>query len=173
MSLDHRELTAMKERLEAFRKDIPAFMEQLAVGEGVYAAGQAKRVCKEDGIVNTGNYRENWHAGSKAMAAGGGAVHDGARPRRGGCSYTIDVYNNAAYASELEYGFRSHFVPGYWAGKTFVYQPGFPGGMYVGPKGGYQPGHYTLMRALRRTRDTQAARLQRKTDRKLREVMDG
>lgn len=86
-----------------------------------------------------------------------------------GTSYKIDVYNNLDYAKHLEYGFRSHFVPGYWEGHTFVYQPGFPGGMYVGPYNGFVRGHFTLMRAIRRTKQTQDARLQRKQDKIIRE----
>ena len=97
--------------------------------------------------------------------------HDGSRPKRYGKKLQIDVYNNIKYASELEHGFRSHFVPGEWEGETFVYKEFKPGaddnpdgGMYVGPKGGFVKGHWVMKRAIRNTKATQDARLKRKIE---------
>lgn len=164
MSVNFSELSAFAERVEQMRKEMPHIMEQLVVGEGVYAVKQARLICKMDGIVNNGTYRMNFHAGNRAMMDPGQEEYDGSGVRRAGNAYKIDVYNNLAYAKHLEYGFRSHFVPGYWEGDTFVYQPGFPGGMYVGPHNGFVNGHFTLRRAVRRTKQTQDARLGRKMD---------
>ena len=165
MSVDFSEITEMRKRMEALAGEMPEIMEQLVIGEGVYAVGQARRICKEEGIVNNGTYRMSFHAGNKALALGADErVYDGGRVRRSGDRYSIDVYNALDYAKHLEYGFRSHFVPGYWAGSTFVYQPGYPGGMYVGPYNGFVEGHFTLRRAVRRTEQTQAARLTRKLE---------
>ena len=169
MSMDYRELLAFEERLAGLRDRVPEIMERLIVGEGGYAVGNARRICKEDHIVNNGTYRLNFHSGDKALGYGGAGEYDGSAPRRSGNTYKIDVYNNLDYAKHLEYGFRSHFVPGHWEGHTFVYQPGFPGGMYVGPNNGFVQGHFTLRRAVRRTKQTQDARLRRKTDRIIRE----
>lgn len=169
MSVDNRQMEQFQRKLEALRDSVPKLMNRLVVGEGVYAVGQARKICKAEGIVNNGTYRMNFHAGTRALAHGGEAAHDGSPPRRSGLSYKIDVYNNLDYAKHLEYGFRSHFVPGYWAGNTFVYQPGFPGGMYVGPKNGFVQGRFTLLRAVRRTKATQDARLKRKADQIIRE----
>ncbi|SBV94346.1 hypothetical protein KL86CLO1_10501 [uncultured Eubacteriales bacterium] len=169
MSVDNSELMAFQRKLEALRDSMPQVMEQLVVGEGVYAVKQARSICKEDGIVNNGTYRMNFHAGNRAMIDPGGAEYDGSPVLKSGTSYKIDVYNNLDYAKHLEYGFRSHFVPGYWEGHSYVYQPGFPGGMYVGPYNGFVRGHFTLMRAIRRTKQTQDARLQRKADKIIRE----
>lgn len=83
-------------------------MVSLAVGEGRYARDQARKICKEENIVNTGDYRRNFKSGTKAIRAGN--------------SYKIDVFNNLDYAKPLEYGFRSHFVPGHWEGNSFKYQ---------------------------------------------------
>lgn len=143
MSVDFSGITEMRKRMEALADDMPKIMEQLVIGEGVYAVGQARRICKEDGIVNNGTYRMNFHAGDKALSLGANEkAYDGGKIRRSGPLYSIDVYNNLDYAKHLEYGFRSHFVPGYWAGHTFVYQPGFPGGMYVGPYNGFVNGAF-------------------------------
>lgn len=156
MSVDNSELVAFQAQLQALENDIPEIMDQLAVGEGRYARDQARKICKEEGIVNTGDYRRNFKSGTKAI--------------RAGRSYKIDVFNNLDYAKPLEYGFRSHFVPGHWEGSSFVYQKNDPeGGMYVGPPGGFVRGHFTLLRAVKRTKQTQAARLNRKMDRIIRD----
>lgn len=152
MSVDNSELVAFQNQLQALENDIPEIMDQLAVGEGRYARDQARKICKEEGIVNTGDYRRNFKSGTKAI--------------RAGRAYKIDVFNNIDYAKPLEYGFRSHFVPGHWEGSSFVYQKNDPeGGMFVGPPGGFVRGHFTLLRAVKRTKTTQAARLNRKMDR--------
>ena len=152
MSVDNSELVAFQNQLQALENDIPEIMDQLAVGEGRYARDQARKICKEEGIVNTGDYRRNFKSGTKAI--------------RAGRAYKIDVFNNLDYAKPLEYGFRSHFVPGHWEGSSFVYQKNDPeGGMFVGLPGGFVRGHFTLLRAVKRTKTTQAARLNRKMDR--------
>ena len=152
MSVDNSELVAFQNQLQALENDIPEIMDQLAVGEGRYARDQARKICKEEGIVNTGDYRRNFKSGTKAI--------------RAGRAYKIDVFNNLDYAKPIEYGFRSHFVPGHWEGSSFVYQKNDPeGGMFVGPPGGFVRGHFTLLRAVKRTKTTQAARLNRKMDR--------
>ena len=152
MSVDNSELVAFQNQLQALENDIPEIMDQLAVGEGRYARDQARKICKEEGIVNTGDYRRNFKSGTKAI--------------RAGRAYKIDVFNNLDYAKPLEFGFRSRFVPGHWEGSSFVYQKNDPeGGMFVGPPGGFVRGHFTLLRAVKRTKTTQAARLNRKMDR--------
>lgn len=124
MSVDNSELMAFQNQIQALKDDIPEIMDSLAVGEGRYARDQARKICKEENIVNTGDYRRNFKSGTKAIRAGN--------------SYKIDVFNNLDYAKPLEYGFRSHFVPGHWEGNSFKYQRNDPdGGMYVGPAGGY------------------------------------
>ncbi len=144
--MDIKELTQLRDRLA--RVDSASIMDRLVVGEGINARDNARRICKREKIVNTGAYRRGFMSGTAAI--------------REGNRYKIDVYNNTDYAKHLEYGFRSHFVPGHWEGNTFVYKRGSKTGMYVGPKGGYVPGHYTLRRALLETKRTQDARLQRK-----------
>lgn len=174
MSVDFSEISEMRKRMEALADDMPKIMEQLVIGEGVYAVTQARRICKEEGIVNNGTYRMNFHTGNRASAPSISAeAYDGKRIRQKGSNYFIDVYNNLDYAQHLEHGFRSHFVPGYWQGHTFVYQPGFPGGMYVGPYNGFVPGHFVLRRAIRRTKLTSDARIQRKFDSILNQRING
>ncbi len=148
MSVDNSELVAFAAAIQALKDDVPDILDSLAVGEGMYARDQARKICKQDGIVNTGAYRLNFKCGKKAI--------------RHGKAYKIDVFNNLDYAKHLEYGFRGHFVPGHWDGSSFVYQPKDPeGGMYVK----FNPGHFVLRRAIKRTKTTQAARLDRKMNR--------
>lgn len=152
MSVDNSELVAFQAKIQALKDDIPEIMDSLVVGEGMYARDQARKICKNEGIVNTGNYRRNFKCGARAI--------------RSGSFHKIDIFNGLDYAKPLEYGFRSHFVPGHWDGSSFVYQRNDPdGGMHVGPRGGYVRGHFTLRRAVKRTKTTQAARLNRKINR--------
>lgn len=141
-------------------KDVPAFMDECAVAEGRFARTWAVRLARQQrfppgsskegkmNLHNTGNYINSFHSGDRAV--------------RSGLYYKIDVFNNADYAKHIEFGFRSHWVPGYFAGKVFVYQPGFPGGMYVGPKNGFVPGSFIIKKAVEYTKQTQDARLSRK-----------
>lgn len=156
MSVDNSELLAFQAKLQALKDDIPEIMDSLAVDEGRYARDQARKICKEEKIVNTGDYQRNFKSGTKAIRAGN--------------SYKIDIYNNVNYAKHLEYGFRNHFVPGHWEGESFVYQKNDPaGGMYVSDDGGYVKGHFTLRRAVKCTKITQAQRLKRKINKILNE----
>ena len=170
MSVDTRGLLAFQKQLEALREDIPEIMNQLIIGEGVYAVKQARYICKQEKISrsekeSTGAYRNNFHAGDKALMFDGKDQYDGAKPKRSGTRYRIDFYNNLNYAKPLEHGFRGHFVPGKWEGKTFVYEKGAKEGMYVP----FHRGHFTLKRAKRRTENTQEARLKRKINAILKE----
>ena len=86
--------------LVALQADLPEIMDHLAVGEGRFARDQARKICTEENIINTGDYRRNFKSSSKAI--------------RTGTAYKIDVFNNLDYAKPLEYGFRGHFVPGHY-----------------------------------------------------------
>lgn len=162
MIVDHRELERWEGDIEKLIEDIPEIMSKLVVGEGEYAVKQAKLICKNDSpdIVNSGDYRRNFKSEKRAT--------------RRGKDYSVRFYNNLNYAIHLEHGFRSHFVPGHWEGNTFVYNRDDPeGGMFVGPKNGFVPGHYTLRRAETQTYATQRARLKRKWSAELRRRLNG
>lgn len=157
MSVNRNELTQWIGQLEALKDDVPDILSEIAVGEGVYAVKQARLICKNDvpDIVNSGDYRRNWKSDKKAKRAG----------RR----FIVRFYNPLDYAGHLEHGFRSHFVPGHWDGNTFVYSRDDPGGgMFVGPKSGYVRGHFTMKRAVKKTKDSQPARVNRKMDQAIR-----
>lgn len=160
MAVEKRDLTQYIQQLQALKADVPAIMEKIAVGEGSYAVRQARMICKADGIVNTGQYRRNWQSDKTA--------------KRSGRRYIVRFYNPLDYAGHLEHGFRSHFVPGHWEGKTFVYGRNDPaGGIFVGGKAGYVRGKFVMRRAVRRTKDTQQARVTRKINQEIKRCMEG
>lgn len=137
--------------LVALQADLPEIMDQLAVGEGRFARDQARKICTEENIINTGDYRRNFKSSSKAI--------------RTGTAYKIDVFNNLNYAKPLEYGFRGHFVPGkYLSGP---YREKFPDGMYVK----FKPGRYTLERAIEETKRTQESRIERKLNKEIKKYL--
>ena len=175
MSVNNKELVALERKLARLGKDISPEIEQIIIAEGVYAAGRAKAIAtSESGLHNTGDYKNNMHAGNKAITYNGSADYDGSRPRKSGNSYRIDLYNNLDYASHLEYGFRAHFVPGHWEGRSFVYQRGDKeGGMFVGKPGQVIRGHHAITRAAKDTKATQGARITRKLNEILEKHMGG
>lgn len=152
--------------LKKLKKDMPELMSMLLLQEGEFAVKQAKLdATKEPDTVNTGFYRESFHCGKVGTIDGKKRVrkaHDGAKVRKFGKKYKIDVYNSSDYAQHLEYGFRSHFVPGEWKGKTFVYDRNAKTGMYVGKPGDYVRGKFHLKHGIDAAKKTQAPRLARK-----------
>ena len=164
MGVKKNELVQWIGGLEALKDDVPEIMSQIAVGEGQYAVRQARLICTEDpsepkrqktGVVNTGEYRRTWKSDKTA--------------KRSGKRYIVRFFNDLDYASHLEYGFRSHFVPGdYLSGPL---RSKFPDGFYIGTPGGYVRGHYTMRRAVKKTKDSQQARVSRKFYREIRKRM--
>ena len=149
MGVNKSEFEAWLQGMHRLQDNLPEILQEIAVGEGVYARDQARKICTQEKIVNLGDYRRNWQSDSIAKKSGKG--------------YYVRFFNPLEYALHLEYGFRSHFVPGHWEGNTFVYQPGdSEGGMYVGPYGGRVPGHFVMKKATERTLATQQARVSRK-----------
>jgi len=71
--------------------------------------------------------------------------------QRTGLGWKKEVGNGADYASYIEFGFRSHFVPGKWNGDKFIYDPNAKSGMYVGEKGKYVRGRYMLKKATQKS----------------------
>ena len=67
--------------------------------------------------VDTGRLRNAWN---RTQPVGG----------------SIEIYNNSEYAAHVEYGHRQkkHWVPGYWSGNHFTYDPSAKTGMMVKDK---------------------------------------
>ena len=152
MSANLTALQAYCESLEALQDKFLEVMLKLVKQEGLYAVRQAKTITQQEHIFNTGDYMRNWEIGEPIVS---------------GNQYSVEVHNNLHYAIHLEYPTRGHYVPGYWQGNLFIYQPGFPGGVYMRA----QPGHFVMRRAIEQTKTTQDARLRRKIDKYFREAI--
>ena len=68
MSVKKNDLVQFIGGLQALTDEVPEIMSKIAVGEGVYAVGEARKICTTDvpDIVNTGDYRRNWKSDQTA-----------------------------------------------------------------------------------------------------------
>lgn len=150
MSADYGQLVRYAEGLRRAQAGMTEFKRQVIVGEGAYAVKQAKKICKDEQIIDTGNYRNSFHSDPAPVV-----TLDGAR---------ITVYNNADYASYLEFG---HLIVRRGGGAlTLRRREAVRGGKFV-------RGKYVLRRAIQRTLDTQNERVGRKLERYIREHTEG
>lgn len=150
-------LMQFRDRLQRLSAEVPNLLCEMADREGQYVVKRAKEICTKENIGNTGQYREGFHSDP---------------PQYDGRHISVRVYNGVDYAEYLEYGFRSHWVPGEWEGNTFVYMPGYTdGGMYVGPKGGYVRGHYVFHRALAMQKQSYERRMRHALSQKIAEKL--
>ena len=168
---DKKALLEFRDKLEKLKDNAPAVMEEIAIGEGVYAVKQARLICKNEKIVDSGAYRMNWHTGTAGTDKANAEGYDGTAPKNKGKYVEIDIYNNLDYAKHLEFGFRSHFVPVKYLSNHYRKQ--FPDGMYVGEPGGYVRGKYVMKRAVNRTEKTQKARITRKFEKIVKNYVEG
>ncbi|MFR0732893.1 MAG: HK97 gp10 family phage protein [Oscillospiraceae bacterium] len=91
MGVRKDDLTQYIQQLETLKADIPAIMSKIAAGEGAYAVKQARLICKNDNVINTGAYRRNWQSDKTA--------------KRSGRRYIVRFYNPLDYASHLSMDF--------------------------------------------------------------------
>lgn len=171
-SIDFHELEQFRENLLNMKEHAPEIMEELIVGEGIYAVKVARSFTQKEDVRDTGYYLRNWHTGNRKNppTKKQTKLYDGSKPKKHGSNYVIDVYNNVDYAKHLEYGFRSHYVPPQYLSGYYLKR--FPNGMYVGTPGKYVRGHFIMFKAIQKTADTQQDRLSRKWNKKVREYME-
>lgn len=155
--VDYRELKEFKKKLEKAKDGLPDKLGEMAVAEGVKFVKEAQRIVDNERIYASRNYKRSFHSDDTAKVEGN--------------KITVGVGNLANYASFVEKGFRSHFVPGYWQGNVFVYDRNAKGGMYVGPYKGVFEGRWVVKRALHTISLTQNARLKRKIKRYIEETL--
>lgn len=142
MSVDSRQLEIFADNLSRAQREIPQMMREIIIGEGVYAVSQAKKICKDEKIIRTGNLRNSFHTDPA--------------PRISGTRLRIDVHNSADYASHVEYG---HLAVGRTGGSLHDRRRA------AMMNGGFAPGKYILTRAIERTRATQTGRINRRLTR--------
>lgn len=121
-------------------------------------AYRADRKIKKRTPVNTGELRRRWKVGNV---------------ERRGNAYVVEIYNPLEYASYVEYGFRSHWVPGRWEGKQFVYDKNADTGMYVGPKNGWVEGRFMMTISMQEIERELPRYLEKRMTQLLNEIMNG
>ena len=86
-------------KLKDIGADVPAVFETVAKNGAIKARNEAVKITDKEKLVDTGNYRRNWHG--KAVELSNEA-------------YGVQLENGVEYASHLEYGYsikKDHFVP--------------------------------------------------------------
>lgn len=121
-------------------------------------AYRAERKIKKRTPANSGELRRKWGVG---------------RVKRRGNSYIVEVFNNVEYASFVENGFRSHWVPGYWEGNTFVYDSSAKSGMQVGEKGGWVEGRFMMAISMKEIERELPKYLEKRQAQLLNDIMNG
>lgn len=125
--VDFKELKQFAQRFQEVidNNEIDAFMQECVFD----LAKKLLKKVRQRTPVNTGLLRGRWEIG---------------KITRKGNIYEVEVHNDVEYASYVENGFRAHWVPGYWSGKQFVYDPNAETGMHVGKPGGWVPGKFMM-----------------------------
>lgn len=150
MGAEYSQLVAFANALRKAKDGMPDLKRQIIVGEGLYAVKEAKKICKEERIIKTGNLRNSFHTDPAPIVTDNLA--------------RIDVHNSANYASHVEYG---HITVSRGGGSLHDRRrKALEGGKFV-------RGKYVLTRAIYRTRDTQPIRIQRKLNEYLKKVFGG
>ena len=145
-------------------KNADAIIDHFIQDSVMRIAFRADKKIKQRTPPGSGNLRRMWQVGSVS---------------RSGDAYTVEIINNAEYASYVENGFRAHWVPGKWEGNTFVYiknytpPPGQPGGMQVGPKNGWVDGKFMMRISIKEIEEELPAYMQRRQDKLLRLLIRG
>ncbi len=124
---DFRQLEQLNQKLEQLAEiDFDRFCRQAAAE---LAERLLAKVKKRTPVVY-GTLRDAW----AVMPVGHRGTH-----------YTVVVLNHLQYASYVEYGHRQQpgrFIPGYWKGGRFLYDPTAEGGMVL--KKSWVQGRYML-----------------------------
>ncbi len=118
MKIDLKNIKQYKKNLQDMKRDFPKYLAEMAVAEGNKFVKEAVRITDSEKIYASKTYERSFHSDDTAK------ISDG--------KVTVGIGNYANYSGYIEKGFRSHFVPGYWRGNVFVYDPTAKKGMIVG-----------------------------------------
>ena len=121
-------------------------------------ANTALERIKEDTPVASGWLRDSWRVG---------------KVEKKGDVYEIEIFNEVEYAGFVEYGFRSHWVPGRWEGNKFIYEKGAKTGMYVGQKNGWVEGRFMMRNNVKDIEEKLPAYLERRQVQLLEQILSG
>ncbi|KYG90380.1 hypothetical protein A0U40_18265 [[Bacillus] sp. KCTC 13219] len=156
VKVNQRELKKLQKRIDTTVNEnvIEAWIEECLRD----MAKKLVRKIKERTPVNTGLLRNSWKVGSI---------------KKTGSIYEIEVFTEVEYAKFVEEGFKAHFVPGYWQGNQFVYDPAAKTGMQVGKPGTYVKGRFMVLLAEFDLEREKRAFLQRKQKQLLKGIIEG
>lgn len=121
-------------------------------------ANTALATIKDNTPVATGYLHNNWFVG---------------KIEKKGDLYEIEIFNNVEYAGFVEYGFRSHWVPGRWEGDQFIYEKGAKTGMYVGKKNGWVEGRFMMRNGIKDIEEKLPAYLERRQVQLVEQILSG
>ncbi|ALA07353.1 hypothetical protein OSIRIS_12 [Brevibacillus phage Osiris] len=122
-------------------------------------AYRAERKIKKRTVVGpTGDLKKSWRVG---------------KIEKRGNNYMVEIFSNLDYASFVEYGFRSHWVPGRWEGNQFVYDPAAKTGMQVGEKGGWVEGRFMMTISMKEIEKELPRYLEKRQTELLNDIMNG
>lgn len=88
-------------KLKKVQADVPAIFKKVAGKAAIKFVNVAKKLTDDEGLVNTGNYRRNWHA-------------ERIEPQPD--TYGVLCQNGVEYASHLEHGHKLR-NGGRWKGR--------------------------------------------------------
>lgn len=164
--VDLKNIKQYRKNLEDMKRDFPRYFAKMAVAEGNKFVKEAVRITDSERIYASKTYERSFHSDDTAQVSNG--------------KVTVGIGNYANYSGYIEKGFRSHFVPGYWRGRVFVYDPTSKKGMIVGSykiketrckngrifkravPTGTVPGKWVFKRACEKIKLTQKARFEHK-----------
>jgi hypothetical protein len=161
-NFDFSEFERMRDR---FQKALDGqIIEQFIRDFTMEIAMRAIRKIKKRSPVGNGQLRRMWQVG---------------KVEQQGDAYNIEIFNNLDYASFVEFGFRAHWVPGYWQGNMFVYvknykpPEGQPGGMQVGPRNGWVEGRFMMAISMKEIEQELPQYLAKRQVKLLNDLMNG
>lgn len=156
VNVDFKEFVNFKEQ---FKKSIDGNLIENWIEECLRElANKLVRKIKQRTPVNTGLLMNSWTIGAIT---------------KNGDVYEVEVYTDIEYASFVEKGFRAHFVPGYWKGKQFIYDPNADTGMHVGKPGGWVQGKFMMKFSEEDLKRELPSFLKRKQEQLLKKMMGG
>lgn len=173
--IDLKNMRKFKKNLQDMKGSFSDFLGQTVVAEGTKFVQKAVKTTRNEHIFASGNYKRSFHSDPHASISND--------------KITVGMGNYSNYALYIEKGFRSHFVPGYWQGKVFVYDPTAKKGMIVGSYRiketrckngrifkravpyGTVPGKKVVERSLKVVKLTQKERYERKIRRYIKDYM--
>lgn len=150
MKIDSKELKKLGDNIKKTKGLIPKVIEESIVKEGRIFVDNAVKIVDRERIYASKLYQRSFFTDSKANITANKAE--------------INMGNSVNYAGYIEKGFKSHFVPGYWHGRVFVYDNNCSKGMYVGKGKKAVKGRYVTKRALQETEKVQSVRIKREIE---------